>query len=91
MMEFTCEPANQARTGEGVSTASLKFQLDPAMPDPYTPCGRTTPQTVLRPFGGRPARRAGGLRPSLTFWTPPYAVGEFHDQGDAATDRPGRA
>jgi hypothetical protein len=34
------------------------------MPDPYTPCGRATPQTALRPFGGWPTRSAGGLRPS---------------------------
>ena len=25
------------------------------------PCGRATPQTAFRPFGGGPARRAGGL------------------------------
>jgi hypothetical protein len=40
---------------EGVSTDSLKFHPRPAMPDPSMSCGRATPQTALRPFGGRPA------------------------------------
>jgi hypothetical protein len=36
------------------------------MPDPSRPCGRATPETVLRPFQGWPAFWAGGLRPSST-------------------------
>jgi hypothetical protein len=43
-----------------------KVLLGPALPDPSMPCGWATPVTVLRPFQGWPARRAGGLRPSFT-------------------------
>jgi hypothetical protein len=41
----------QARTGRGIHGLP-KVSCGPVMPDPYTP------------FGGWPARRAGGLRPS---------------------------
>jgi hypothetical protein len=66
------------------------FSPGPAKPNPYTPCGRATPQTALRPFGGWPARRAGGLRPSSSPLDTPsrtglhldirtrFVQGEFH-------------
>jgi hypothetical protein len=50
----------QARTGRGIHGLP-KVSPGPAMPNPYTPCGRVTPQTALRPFWGWPALRAGGL------------------------------
>jgi hypothetical protein len=43
-----------------------KFSPTPAMSNPSTPCGRSTPETDLWPFQGWPARKAGGLRPSST-------------------------
>jgi hypothetical protein len=49
--------AAQARTGRGIQGLP-KVSYGPAMPDPYTPCGRVTPQTAIRPVGGWPARRA---------------------------------
>jgi hypothetical protein len=45
------------------------------MPNPYMPCGRTTPQTALRLFGGWPAHRAGGLRPSSSPLDTPSRTG----------------
>jgi hypothetical protein len=54
---------NQARTGRDIHGLP-KVSCGPAMPDPYMPCVRATPQTALRPCGGWPARRAGCLRPS---------------------------
>jgi hypothetical protein len=41
----------QARTGRGIHGLP-KVLCGPAMPDPYTPCGRATPQTaVFFPLG----------------------------------------
>ena len=56
-----------ARGGHGLP----KVSPGPAMPDPSTPCGRATPETALRPFQGRVAHRAGGLRPSFTLLETP--------------------
>jgi hypothetical protein len=53
----------QARTGRGIHGLP-KVSPSPVKPNPYTPCGQSTPQTALRPFEGWPACRAGGLRPS---------------------------
>jgi hypothetical protein len=46
------------------------------MPYPSTPCRLATPETALRPFQGWPARRVGGLRPSVDLFGPPmpYAM-----------------
>jgi hypothetical protein len=62
IMEFT-----QARTGRGIHGLP-KVSYGPAMPDPYMPCGRATPQTPLRPFGG-------GLRPSSSPLDTPRRTG----------------
>jgi hypothetical protein len=43
-----------------------KVSVEPAMPDPSTPCGCTTSETALRPFQGWPAHRASGLRSTST-------------------------
>ena len=51
--------SKQARTGRGIHGLP-KVSPRPAMPNPSTSCGRATTQTALRPFGGSPARRAGG-------------------------------
>jgi hypothetical protein len=86
----------QARTGRGIHGLP-KVSPGPAMPNPYTPCGRTTPETALRPFRGWPAHRAGGLRPSSSPLDTPSRIwaysdhsgllqfiqDDFHDQGDA--------
>jgi hypothetical protein len=40
------------------------------MPDPYTPCGRATPQTALRPFGGGPAPGRAACGRFLPPWIP---------------------
>jgi hypothetical protein len=53
------------------------------MPDPYTPCGRATPQKALRLFGGWLARRAGGLRPSSSPLDTPSLA--WPDRGIAST------
>jgi hypothetical protein len=46
----------QARTGRGIHELP-KVSPGPAMPNPYTPCGRATPDglTPLRPQDGQPA------------------------------------
>jgi hypothetical protein len=44
------KPGSQARTGRGIHGLP-KVSPQPAMPDPYTPCGRATPQTAVRPAG----------------------------------------
>jgi hypothetical protein len=64
----------QARTGRGIH-GRTKVSCGPAKPDPYTPCGWATPQTALRLFGGWPARRAGGLRPSSSTLDTPSRTG----------------
>jgi hypothetical protein len=64
----------QARTGRGIHRLP-KVSPRPAQPDPYTPCGRATPQTALRPFGGWPAHRAGGLRLSSSPLDTPSRTG----------------
>jgi hypothetical protein len=48
----------KARGGHGLPKASLGL----AMPYLSAPCGRTTPETALPLFQGRPARRVGGMR-----------------------------
>jgi hypothetical protein len=64
----------QARTGRGIyGLPKVSYRL--AMADPYTPCGWTTPQTALRPFGGWPAYRAGDLRPSSSPLDTPSRTG----------------
>jgi hypothetical protein len=50
-----------AKGGHGLS----KLSLGPAMPDQSTPCRQANPETALRLFQEWPARRAGGLQPSL--------------------------
>jgi hypothetical protein len=65
---------HQGRTGRGIH-GRTKVSCGPAMPNTYTPCGRATPQTALRPFGGWPARRAGGLRPSSSPLDTPSRTG----------------
>jgi hypothetical protein len=52
-----------------------KVSYGPAMPNPYTPCGRATPQMALRLFGGWPAHRAGGLRLSSSPLDTPSRTG----------------
>jgi hypothetical protein len=63
----------QARTGRGIHGLP-KVSCRPAMPNPYTPCGRATLQIALHPFGGWPARRAWGLRPSSSSLDTPARV-----------------
>jgi hypothetical protein len=60
--------------GRGIH-GRTKVLCGPAKPDPYTLCGRATPQTALRPFGGWPARRACGLRPSSSPLDTPSRTG----------------
>jgi hypothetical protein len=43
-----------------------KISIGPAMPNPFTSCGRATPKTASRPFQGWPAPKAGGQRPCTT-------------------------
>jgi hypothetical protein len=43
-----------------------KISLGHAMPFPIYALHRTLPETALWPLQGRPAHRAGGLRPSST-------------------------
>ena len=74
VQSYVRKPFCQARTGRGIHGLP-KVSCGPAMPDPYTPCGRATPQTALRPFGGWPARRAGGLRPSSSCLDTPSRTG----------------
>jgi hypothetical protein len=70
-----------ARGGHGLP----KVSCGPAMPKPYTPCGRATPQTALWPFGGWPTRRAGGLRPSSSpLDTPSHTGPVSHHHGRTA-------
>jgi hypothetical protein len=49
------------------------------MPNPFTLCGRTTPETALRSFLGWPARRVGGLRPSSTLSDTPRCAHMYID------------
>jgi hypothetical protein len=74
----------QARTGRGIHGLP-KVSCGPAVPDPYTPCGRATPQTALRLFGV--ARPQGGWPPAVFFplgYPFPYGPdGKFLDQADA--------
>jgi hypothetical protein len=46
----------QARTRRGIHGLP-KASAGPAMPDPYTPCGRATPQTAV-----------AGVRPAAVFF-----------------------
>jgi hypothetical protein len=82
--------SRQALTGRDIHGLP-KVSPGPAMPDPYTPCGRAIPPNrlmavwgVARPQGGRPAAIFFPLGypfpygPGSRDW-----VGEFHDQGDA--------
>jgi hypothetical protein len=54
-----------------------KVSPGPAMPYPFTPCRRVTPETTLQPFQGWPARRGGW--PAVVFYTfgrpTPYPYG----------------
>jgi hypothetical protein len=43
-----------------------KVSVGPAMPNPFMPCGRATPEMTLQLFQGRPTRRVGSRRPSST-------------------------
>jgi hypothetical protein len=73
----------QARTGRGIHGLP-KVSCRTAMPDPYTPCRRATPQTALRPFGGRPAAVYFPLGYPIPYGPVTYShclhlPGEFHD------------
>jgi hypothetical protein len=59
-MEFNHR--RMARGGHGLP----KVLPGPAMINRSMPCGRASPETVLWPFQGWPAQRAGGLRLSFT-------------------------
>jgi hypothetical protein len=69
---FICLPVRglQGRMARG-DHALPKLSPRPAMPDPFTPCGCTTPETAVRPFQGQPTHKAGDLRPSSTILVTP--------------------
>jgi hypothetical protein len=77
-----------ARGGHGVS----KVLLGPAMPDPFTPSGRASPETALRPFQRRPASvfyPLEHLTPYAYHEVPKFGHGDCgygHRQRDARKD-----
>jgi hypothetical protein len=62
MKDIDLQYGRMARGGHGLP----KVLPGPAMPHPFTPCGRATPETALRLFQGWLAHRAGRLRLSST-------------------------
>jgi hypothetical protein len=70
-LTISCQQARAGRGIHGLPKVSPRL----TMPNPSTPCGRATPQTALRLFGGWPARRAGGLRPSSSSLDTPSRTG----------------
>jgi hypothetical protein len=52
-----------------------KVSHGPAMHNPSTPCGRATAERPHGRFGGWPARKADGLRPSSTPLDTPRRTG----------------
>jgi hypothetical protein len=64
----------QARMARGIYGVP-KVSPGPALPNSSTPCGQTTPETVLWPFRGWPAQRVGGLRSSSSPLDTPHHTG----------------
>jgi hypothetical protein len=77
-----CEKWNHDTIGVCQAVASghglPKVLHRPAMPDPFTPCGRAISETASRPFQGWPTHRAGGLQPSSIPLETPRHMG-LHD------------